>query len=398
MITTDRISEVTGRKSYIAGLLEMACQELELPDTQRQAAERAYNAVGNWLGDCPVLGRFQPIIFPQGSIALGTTVRPVGRDEYDVDLVCHLTAGNDNLQQESVKQAVGNRLADNEVYRDMLAEIKRCWRLNYAKKSKLHLDITPAVNNSKCLNGGLCVTDSQAGKWCPSNPKGYVDWFDGKSRQQPKFPRALLESREILAKQANVHPFPDQVPLKVLLRRCVQLLKRHRSILFQKNPEKAPISVILTTLAAKSFEAAALSGTTYETEFDLLLSVIEQMPSFIERRWNGVEQEWWIPNETTLGENFAEKWNRDAELTDAFGRWHQTALSDFKGLAATLDQTNTYSVLEKFAGSRATTAVRNRVTSNVDQMRVNDLLRTGTAGVLTTGAGIAVPRNTFYGK
>jgi hypothetical protein len=45
-----------------------------------------------------------------------------------------------------------------------------------------------------------------------------------------------------------------------------------------------------------------------------------------------------------------------------------------------------------------TTAVRNRVTSNVDQMRVNDLLRTGTAGVLTTGAGIAVPRNTFYGK
>jgi hypothetical protein len=183
-----------------------------------------------------------------------------------------------------------------------------------------------------------------------------------------------------------------------LLRRCVQLLKRHRSILFQKNPEKAPISVILTTLAAKSFEAAALSGTIYETEFDLLLSVIEQMPSFIERRWNGVEQEWWIPNETTLGENFAEKWNRDAELTDAFGRWHQTALSDFKGLAATLDQTNTYNVLEKFAGSRATTAVRNRVTSNVDQMRVNDLLRTGTAGVLTTGAGIAVPRNTFYGK
>jgi hypothetical protein len=51
-----------------------------------------------------------------------------------------------------------------------------------------------------------------------------------------------------------------------------------------------------------------------------------------------------------LGENFAEKWNRDAELTEAFGRWHQTALSDFKGLAATLDQTSTYSVLEKICG------------------------------------------------
>ncbi len=148
----------------------------------------------------------------------------------------------------------------------------------------------------------------------------------------------------------------------------------------------------------KVFRSSSAFWHDLRDKFDLLLSVIEQMPSFIERRWNGVEQEWWIPNETTLGENFAEKWNRDAELTDAFGRWHQTALSDFKGLAATLDQTNTYSVLEKFAGSRATTAVRNRVTSNVDQMRVNDLLRTGTAGVLTTGAGIAVPRNTFYGK
>ncbi len=398
MTTTQPLNEIIARKNYIAGLLEMACEELELPDGQRKEAERAYNSVGTWLSDCPTLGQLRPTIFPQGSMALGTTVKPLDREEFDVDLVCHLTAGDDRLHQATVKKDVGDRLADHETYRGMLDEYKRCWRLDYAKETKLHLDITPMVKNSKCYNGGLCVTDRELKKWYPTNPKGYVGWFDGKSKAQPKFPRLLLENREIRAKQADVQPLPDQVPLKGLLRRCVQLMKRHRSIRFEKKPEKAPISIILTTLGANAYEAAAHSGTTYETEFDLLLDVIARMPNFIERRWNGVEHEWWIANETTEGENFAEKWNKDAELPKAFGEWHRAALSDFHKLADAADLKATYDILEGMAGSRVTASVRNRVTSNVSEARVNQLLRTGAGGVLTVGAGTSVRGNTFFGK
>lgn len=398
MITTQPLNEIIAKKNYLAGLLEMACQELELPDGQRKEAERAYNAVGVWLSDCPTLGQLRPAIFPQGSMALGTTVRPLGRDEFDVDLVCHLTAGNEGLPQAAVKKAVGDRLANNEVYRAMLEEYKRCWRLNYAEETKLHLDITPAVKNSKCNNGGLCVTDRELKKWYPTNPKGFVGWFDGKSKAQPRFSRLLLENMAMRAKQAAVEPLPDQVPLKGLLRRCVQLMKRHRSIRFEKRPEKAPISIILTTLAAKAYESAAQSGTTFETEFDLLLDVIARMPKFIERRWNGVEHELWIPNETTEGENFAEKWNKDAELPRAFKEWHVAAISDFTKLADAADQKTTYEILENMAGGKVAASVRNRVTSNVSQARVNQLLRTGTGGVLTVGTGLAVKGNTFFGK
>src|SRR6185312_17169052 len=186
-MTTQPLNEIIARKNYIGGLLEMACQELELPDTQRKEAERAYNAVANWLSDCPNLGRLRPAIFPQGSMALGTTVKPLGRDEFDVDLVCHLTDGNDSLQQAAVKKDVGDRLDGHDVYSEMLEEYKRCWRLNYAEESKLHLDITPAVKNSKCGNGGLCVTDRELRRWYPTHPKGYVGWFDRKSQAQPKF-------------------------------------------------------------------------------------------------------------------------------------------------------------------------------------------------------------------
>ena len=382
MTTTQSLNEIIARKNYLAGLLEMACQELELPEGQREIAERAYNSVGTWLSDCPTLGPVSAI-FPQGSIALGTTVKPLDHEEFDVDLVFHLTTANEGLQQAAVKNAVGSRFTESKVYRAMLEEYKRCWRLNYAEETKLHLDITPAVKNSKCANGGLCVTDHELKKWYPTNPKGYIVWFDGKSKAQPRFPRLLLENREIRAKQADVQPLPDQVPIKGLLRRCVQLIKRHRGIRFEKKPEKAPISEILTTLAANAYESAALSGRIYDTEFDLLLDVIAPNAKFIEPGRMALIRNGGFRTKPPMAENFAEKWNKDAELPNAFYEWHTAALSDFKQLAEAANQNSTYQILEKMAGDRVTASVRNRVTADVSKARVGQLLKTGAGGVLT---------------
>src|SRR6266851_9227186 len=98
--------QLLNRKKYIGGLLEFACQEIELPESKREAAETAYNSVGEWLNECSTLGRFRPTIFPQGSVPLGTTVKPLQREEFDVDLVCHLTLGDERLSQSGVKRAV----------------------------------------------------------------------------------------------------------------------------------------------------------------------------------------------------------------------------------------------------------------------------------------------------
>ena len=38
--------------------------------------------------------------------------------------------------------------------------------------------------------------------------------------------------------------------------------------------------------------------------------------------------QWYIWNETTHGENFAEKWNRRPERAEAFFAWHARFYSD----------------------------------------------------------------------
>ena len=57
---------------------------------------------------------------------------------------------------------------------------------------------------------------------------------------------------------------------KGILRRVVQILKRHRDHYFiGRAPSLAPISIIITTLAARSYDDCAL-GSIYDSEFDVL--------------------------------------------------------------------------------------------------------------------------------
>jgi len=75
------------RESEIVGALEQICQALELTPSQHEEAKRRYEAVGAWLGQSEDLLLAQLTIYPHGSVALGTTVKPHSRFEHDVDLV-----------------------------------------------------------------------------------------------------------------------------------------------------------------------------------------------------------------------------------------------------------------------------------------------------------------------
>ena len=68
----------------------------------------------------------------------------------------------------------------------------------------------------------------------------------------------------------------------------------------------------------------------YDNELDLLLDVIRHMPDTIEIRHVEGRDQWYIWNETTAGENFAEKWNRRPERAEAFFTWHARFCSDLE--------------------------------------------------------------------
>ncbi|MCK4825762.1 nucleotidyltransferase, partial [bacterium] len=130
------------QKRQLVGFLELICQELELTETQFHDAKQKYEAVGHWLDDGAIIKTYGPMIIPQGSISLGTTLRPIGRDEFDIDLVCKLINAGSEQNQAYIRNIVGARLRENKTYVEMLESLNRGWRLNYAKSSKFHLDIT----------------------------------------------------------------------------------------------------------------------------------------------------------------------------------------------------------------------------------------------------------------
>jgi hypothetical protein len=74
------------RKAQLVGVLERLCQGLELTDSQFESAKARYDAVGRWLAGAEDRLIHTVLIYPQGSTAIGTTVKPIGRIEHDVDL------------------------------------------------------------------------------------------------------------------------------------------------------------------------------------------------------------------------------------------------------------------------------------------------------------------------
>ena len=131
-------------------ILRDVADELDVPPSKYREAKDHYDAVGTWLGkDDSELAPFDPVIYPQGSFALGTAVRPLGDDDYDVDAVCLLQMDEAEVTQQTLKAMIGRRLKHPDSrYRNMLDPRdggRRCWTIKYADASKFHLDVLPAI-------------------------------------------------------------------------------------------------------------------------------------------------------------------------------------------------------------------------------------------------------------
>ncbi len=320
------------RKAELFGVLERLCERLEPSSTQADRAKTNYEAVGQWLADAEDDWLASSRIYLQGSTALGTTVKPIGQNEHDVDLVCHIPGLGQWRSPASCKQLVGERLKANQRYGRILEEKPRCWRLNYA--GEFHLDITPSIPNADCGNGGELVPDKTLRCWKATNPKGYRDAFKRRAELIPRM-RLLKSFAEDRARtDSDIEPFPEQPRFKGLLCRIVQIAKRHRDIYFLSHDTSlAPISVIITTLAAWSYEHCV--GTmVFDSELDVLCAVIRHMPDFIQPQEEGGRIHWAIWNETTQGENFAERWNAETAKAQAFFDWHAAAIRDLESFTA----------------------------------------------------------------
>ena len=294
-------------------LLEKIAGELDIPDSLYEDAVIKYEDIGEWLSENhSELTKYLPEIYPQGSFRLGTVVRPISeKEEYDIDLVCRLGIEKEQTTQAELKEIIGRRLKQRDDLKEILESSRRCWILNFPQQ--FHMDVLPSIPNLERPPTGILLTDTKLTRWQKSNPKAYAEWF------YKRMEVAIQESRIALAKsiQASIEDVPEW-KVKTPLQRSIQLLKRHRDIYFQNKPENKPVSIIITTLAAKA----------YENQLDItnaITKILEEMPKCIEKR-NG---KWWVVNPVDPDENFADKWNENPELEKSFKLWIYKAYDDF---------------------------------------------------------------------
>lgn len=330
---------------------------IDIPDSAYETAKKRYEDLGDWFKRREThCFAYSPHIYPQGSFRLGTVIRPVNSDgEYDLDVGCRLQQGITKAThtQYGLKELVGldlegYRVASN--IKEKREEKHRCWRLKYADSLKFHIDSVPSIPETQAKRMSIKNTLMMAGvstefaqmladlsgsitdntlpnypviddKWPVSNSEGYAKWFESRM----KLAKALLENRALQAKAAKV----DDLPIyqwKSPLQRCVQILKRHRDIVFSRNPDSKPASIIITTLAARAYQGEQDIGAA-------LQQILAKMESLV----NPTAPR--VPNPVNLAEDFTDRWIKPSlkhlRLEENFWSWLRKAQTDFAEIGRT---------------------------------------------------------------
>lgn len=335
-------------------IIEALVASLEIPPSYYEKAYDRYNDLGGWF--CREGGAtrsYKPRIYPQGSFRLGTVVRPLNdKDSYDLDVGCRLETGvtKQTHTQEKLKTLVGEEL---EAYRqarqiqEKLDEKHRCWRLEYADALSFHLDVVPSIPEEMTKTASLAdamaksglprpladdvsrhsgnITDNRLPNyrlinpdWRISNSEGFARWFESRLVIATK----VRENIVVMAKQASVEKLPAW-KWKSPLQKAIQFLKRHRDSHFRGQPASKPISVILTTLAAKAYRGEEDTAAALDR-------ILTDMDSYV------LQNKPKVPNPVNPDEDFADKWDEpkyaSLNLERNFHLWLRQARIDFQNI------------------------------------------------------------------
>lgn len=358
-------------------LLARICRKLQLSEARHRQADERYQAIAAWLDQRgTLLAQFSPRIYPQGSLRIGTTVHLKGTDDFDLDAVCELNLDWTRYAPLAVLDAVQKRLSESQTYKEMLQRKNRCVRLVYA--NEFWVDILPAAPDP--ASGGTCVKvpDRQLGEWVPSNPIGYADWFESRATRPVRVERLAL-------------PLPAQEPMdaKPVLKMAVQLWKRWRDVRYESDTDRAPISIVLTTLAGQNY---AGETTTLATLIGVVSRVVASLPGT--GRLN-------VCNPANVDEDLTERWDTEPAAYAAFESGVRKLANDLRRLCVARGIPTIRPILSELFGETLVQTVIDEQAREMEKKRQGGGLRVITAlGSITTatGPGTAPIRpNTFYG-
>jgi hypothetical protein len=379
-MNTEVTQTVAPTNAQVEELLDLVVHEVQLTDSQHEDAKSKYDAVGRWLAavDSPVRP-LEPNIYPQGSLRIGTTVKPWRHVEFDLDLVCEITPTH-LLEPLEAYDLLLARMQQSATYAPILEPKYRCIRLNYA--NNFHLDIVPAIPSpDRAAGTAILIPDRDKAAWHSSNPLGYAEWFHDIA--------ALPVTKRVLA-DARIEPLQAPEPLgnKAPLKLAVQLLKRARDVAFAEHPDAAPSSIILTTLAASVYRKEARATDAFTAVLDRCYALASRGPIH-------------LTNPANPGESFTDRWRTDPRSYAAFveqigalrERWLTEVLDgDFVTASRALKEIFGYvlvgAALVKYADRR--TQAREKRHLFVSR-------KSGTLMTAAAAGSVRVPDHTFFG-
>lgn len=400
------MSSLQSRQSYLTegislhplALLDRVLRDLELSPTQLADAQQSYGAVTQVLAKegmpvAPLL----PFMFAQGSMRIGTTVKPIGQEEHDLDIVCLLRKGGIWLPANEVYKFVWETLGRDATYEKMRERRNRCIRLKYVRR--FYLDIIPAVPHYTAADGTLFVCDCKGRSWSISHPVGFADWYGECTKAQPLFITAFgaLQEGKFAANAGQVEPLPEHGFEKTPLQRITQLFKRNRDEFFQGDSNRRPSSILLTTLAARSYVHQTRTAAHDLLEF--VIRVASGLNGFIEIRETAFGQRVYrVENPVISDENFAENWtHRDYE---AFICWQHRLVQQLREVEATKGKGIDTMLNRLGEGFGRECVIKAASDLGVDTSRVHQAGRlrvTGATGMIGL-SGSAMRATTYHGE
>lgn len=369
------------KRTQIDDILDRMAEEVQLGDGRYDRMKQHYEAVKNWIEkDEKFFKPFSYEVYPHGSVRIGTTVKPIGKDEFDLDIALHIKTSSALHTPQKLYQELKRRLMEHEKYKDMLEPKTRCLRLNYY--GDFHMDILPGIQEFEWDNDRLCVPDRELGTWVSSNPRGYAKWFKDRA---DSVKTSLLE-KAIRAENLPADSFKHKKPLQ----RAVQLIKRYRDIYFQEDSTYKTSSIILTTIAGLYYNGQESIFDTVDGIINHIRQNISTLPTRIK-----------IINPVNQQEDFTDKWETEPAFYDAFKAFSLHLYNEWQELKIEHGLLNEGRILKSLFGDDLFIRAQKSQTALIEEFRKKKGLginrNTGNVVAAGSGASSVIKTNTFFG-
>ena len=233
-------------------ILSEIAVNIQLPPGLHAKAVSRYQAVCRYIDrpGSPLEGRVD-CFYPQGSMAIDATISTRGTDdEYDIDAVAEISGGNEG--PEKLLDLLESALTGYPV--DKMERKTRCITLYDA--DGMHLGVTPARRTGGKEEESAIAHAKQGcpseHRYVPMNAFAFCGWYNDRTPVEQRFAMALnkaLYARDGLEfAAADIDDVPPQTPLiiKSVTTVALQLIKRHRNILYAEDTGRMPPSIMLS--------------------------------------------------------------------------------------------------------------------------------------------------------